>query len=458
MSLSTIKLARFSEDYSYIIDSDDRHVALDDPRVVHFSSGGFSTYSKRFTMNIYEKFGRRYRSPGLTNKRVMQYAKELCSGRECVPFIASTGDFLNDIHNHYNPEDVTVYISLNQEGPCQNAAWPVVWQTFAERLNLKNILFMPNTGAVVNLLGLSKMHMRMAAICTIVGHFLDEAENALRVVARDKDSALKAFSEATDRLIESVKTVEDKKDFDKTVTEWAESVAKIPLKAAVEKTPKVLIFGGLNIYRVHSPITSYFLKQGVIPKVVDFTEGLLWIQSEKVARFGFKKGKICPSEQFDMTFLEELASSETEGREEAKATLGVRNSMAFLDHMMSHYRKLMESSGLLFDEHMSYPDLVEAGHEYVSCNGFHETSSTTGKYVLAVEQGLFDGLINLGSFSCQPAMNSQAIIRPLANANDVPYAAIDVEGPWISTNQCRLLETIAVQAKRSRQKKNSIVS
>ena len=51
-------------------------------------------------------------------------------------------------------------------------------------------------------------------------------------------------------------------------------------------------------------------------------------------------------------------------------------------------------------------------------------------------------------------MNSQAIIRPLANKSDIPYAAIDCEGPWISTNQRRLLETIAIQAKRVRKEKN----
>jgi hypothetical protein len=54
-------------------------------------------------------------------------------------------------------------------------------------------------------------------------------------------------------------------------------------------------------------------------------------------------------------------------------------------------------------------------------------------------------------------MNSQAIIRPLSNAGDVPYAAIDVEGPWITTNHRRLLETIAVQARRIREEKNRSV-
>ncbi len=54
-------------------------------------------------------------------------------------------------------------------------------------------------------------------------------------------------------------------------------------------------------------------------------------------------------------------------------------------------------------------------------------------------------------------MNSQAIIRPLANKSEIPNAAIDCEGPWLSSNQKRLLETIAVQAKRLRRKKNEML-
>lgn len=63
---------------------------------------------------------------------------------------------------------------------------------------------------------------------------------------------------------------------------------------------------------------------------------------------------------------------------------------------------------------------------------------------------------DLGSFNCQPAMNSQAVIRPLANTGDVPYVAMDCECPWISTNQRRLLETVAVQAKRIRKMKSGM--
>ena len=109
---------------------------------------------------------------------------------------------------------------------------------------------------------------------------------------------------------------------------------------------------------------------------------------------------------------------------------------------------------MLFDPFVDFIDLFEEGNKYVSSNSISETPVIVGRFLHSIKDGIYDGLVNLGTFNCQPAMNSQAIIRPLANKSDIPYAAIDCEGPWISTNQRRLLETIAVQAKRVREKKN----
>jgi predicted nucleotide-binding protein (sugar kinase/HSP70/actin superfamily) len=115
---------------------------------------------------------------------------------------------------------------------------------------------------------------------------------------------------------------------------------------------------------------------------------------------------------------------------------------------------MMSPSGLMFDPHLTFQEICEAGHAFVSTNAFTETTTTVGRYILAAQSGIYDGLINLGSFNCQPAMNAQTVIRPLANKGDVPYAALDVEGPQITTNQQRLLEAISVQAARFRKQKN----
>ncbi|MBW2085906.1 MAG: hypothetical protein JRI54_07755 [Deltaproteobacteria bacterium] len=225
-------------------------------------------------------------------------------------------------------------------------------------------------------------------------------------------------------------------------------MAQIPLKASVEETPKVLIFGGLNLLFVHYPATSYFIEQGILPKVVDYAEGSCWIEAENLVRYGFKKGLITPKEHFS---FKPPKKDKKEALTARKARLGV----FLIESLRKQFREIMEKSGLLFDEPIPFSELAQEGHQYVSYNGMTETSIITGRYVCSIKSGLYDGLVNLGSFNCQPAMNSQAIIRPLANRSDVPYVAIDCEGPWISTNQKRLLETIAVQAKRIRKKKNA---
>ncbi len=111
-------------------------------------------------------------------------------------------------------------------------------------------------------------------------------------------------------------------------------------------------------------------------------------------------------------------------------------------------------SGLLFDKQISWECVTFAGNKHVSNAGYHETCANVGRYVLSAQGDVFDAIVNVSSFNCAPAMNTAAIVRHMASRNEMPYAAIDMEGPWISASQMTLLETIAVQAKRSRNKKS----
>jgi hypothetical protein len=237
------------------------------------------------------------------------------------------------------------------------------------------------------------------------------------------------------------------KAIDPALAEWAEQMAKIPLSATPEETPKVLIIGGLNLLFVHDPVTDYLLEQGILPKLVPYSESLCWLAAETVVRHGFRHGLITPKEQF-------AHRPPKTNREEALAFRQSRFNVTLVTSVEKRLRGIMEASGLMFDEPIPFLDIAEGGHTYASHIGFTETTITTGRFVCSVERGLYDGVVNLGSFNCQPAMNAQAVIRPLANSSAMPYVAIDCEGPWLSAGQLRLLETLAVQAKRRRRGRN----
>ena len=437
---------------NFIVDSNGQKVDLNDSRVVYVLPEPRNSYGRRLVKDLYSSQNKNVRISGETDASTLNYGKLICSGRECLPSLAIAGAILKDIQEHRKENEITIYTTpIDQHGPCQNGAWPVLWEVFAKRLNLKNALFYQTPNYYNNYLGLDKDFIAQEKLNFVIGQYIIEAKNALRCTANDKYSALTKFEEITDNFIESVRLKE--KTIKTGLLRWAKEVAKIPLKVTVEETTKILIFGGLNLMFDHYPIEEFFLQKGIITKVSDLAEAMTLLLSEKIIKFGLKKGLLTPKEQFDESLINYSELNLQEQKEASKAKRS-KNMINFLDSQCKVYRRIMGKSGLLFDSYVEIDKLLEKGHKHASANSMTETPQIVGRFLYSVEEQIFDGLINLGTFNCQPAMNSQAIIRPLANKSEVPYAAIDCEGPWISFNQKRLLETIAVQAKRLRKKKN----
>ena len=444
--------ARFSKSFEYIIDSENQRVELSDPRIVYVNPEPRNSYGSLLVVDLYKKHNRNIRISKETDKKILRYGKKICSGRECLPSVSITGAVLKDINEDRKNDEITIYRTpIDQHGPCQNGAWPLLWDTFSKRLNLKNIIFYAFPNYTNKYLGLSADIIVSEHTNFLIGHYLIEARNALQCIAEDKIEALRIFEEETCRFIENIKN--NKKTLKTGLIQWARNIRQIPLKTSVEETTKILIFGGFNLMFDHYPVEDFFLEQGIIVKVVDIAESMNFILGETSIRWGVRKGKFTPKEQFSSE-LNDLTDLNEQEKKEALRAKRKRNTMKFLDSQCKLFRRLIGKSGLLFDSYADFVDLLEEGNKYVSSNSFTETPLIVGRFMHSIKEEIYDGLINLGTFNCQPAMNSQAIIRPLANKSNIPYAAIDCEGPWISTNQRRLLETIAVQAKRVREKKN----
>ncbi len=440
------RLARLSDGLDYILDSEGNRVNYDDPRLVDVWATVHNPFAVEMIRKVYERRGRRVRTAGRARPETMQAARRLCSGRECVPMTAMVGAVLDDINHRRESDEITIYLALDQEGPCQNGAWPLMWEIFGKRLGLGNVIFGVQHKAENHCLGLGKDYLLAVNGCLLLGDLFEEAKNTVACLAVEKGAALETFNAAFGRFVERFGH-EGEKAVESALEQWAESVSNIPLATTPEECPKVLIIGGLNLLFVHAPVSDYLIEQGILPKRVPYSESLCWLASEAVVRHGFRHGLIAPKEQFS-------PSLRTRNREDAARVRQSRFVVNRVEAMEKRFRGIMAGSGLMFDVPVSYLDIAEEGHRYASHIGFTETTATTGRYLSSLKMGLYDGIVNLGSFNCQPAMNSQAIIRPLASAGDLPYVALDSEGPWLSANQLRLLESLTVQARRVRQNKN----
>jgi hypothetical protein len=456
--------ARFTEKFTHVIDSEGNKIGLDDRRVRHVLTLDISPFSQQILLKRFWRRGWICRLPPQNSKEIMQLAMSLGSGRECVPCVGIMGATYKDMLENRGKNEISIYYNLDQDGPCQNGAWPVVWSAVAKRKPMDNAVFLTWPSSRNRYLDRGESMAADITIAVIFGDLLDEAEASLKVMAKDKKHAMEVFEKETNAFLKTCGEGKQKGDFyecmnllalEKAWRRWAKNVAKIPLKSTVEETPRVLLFSGGNLLWVHYPVTDFFVEQGVIPKLVDFSEFLSWLESEDVMRYGFARGHSDAVGQYRVIpLLASFLNPKNWGnRELGWRALKCRWHLWLIDFLIKRWRKMGTPSGLLFDKQIYWNDITFAGNKHASNAGMTETCANTGRYVLSAQGDVFDALVNVSSFNCAPAMNTAAIVRSLASKSDMPYASIDVEGPWISASQMTLLETIAVQARRSRNKK-----
>lgn len=446
------KYASFSSDFTHIIDSYGNEIEWDDPRIIHIWP--FTGNAAPIIKEIFEKKGWRIRFCKPVTSEILHQAKKLCSGRECLSFNSLVGLYYDDIIKNHNEEEVAIYWGVEQEGPCQCADWPDILKLFISRLNLKNVIFSVNLTIKNNSLGQGDKFGANVLIATILGDLFDEAEAALRCLAVDYDEALKTFHKENAKVISCVHG--GIKSIELALKEWSDSVSKIPLKISIDKAPKVLVFGGAIMGFLSEPLVEYYTQQGIIPKIVDGHEFSLLLVSEFVRRHGFKRGYDTFKEQMNIgkiliSYLN-LKQDKKEIGLAFKACLALKSA----DSAIQRFRKACQTSGIIFDKHVSFESILEEGHKLLNANTFYEADVAVGRYLNSIENEVFDGLVHIAVFNCQPSINAQTLIGGLSHKYDIPYAGLELDGPWLSNIHRRLMENVAVQAKRLRKQKNDM--
>ena len=450
--------ATIASDGRGIIDSDGKRVGWDDPRVVFVWPVPTSPYLSGMLGVLFEKWGFRFRDCGEMSYEVLQYGKKICTGRECLAFNAMAGATYKDMIFTKREDEIALYLCLDQVGPCENGAWPVIYDAFLERTPVQNAIPMVWVGRENRFLGKGLPFVREYIYPYVLSDLVEEAQSSLCCLARDPQQAQAVFAQETARLIESFRL--GPRGIEAATREWATALGRVPRARSLADVPKILLIGGLSLQFTKRPIMDTFAEQGVIAKALGMSESVLLIVSEPLVRVSFARAVVSAERQFDLwshlfTFaylgmksrLRPLVSLSAADRERRRA-LNSRLVVHYIESVMKRLRKLASPSLLLYDEHVSLARLAALGHRYLSFNAFTESTPVVGRYLAAADSGIFDGLVSVGNFNCQPAQNALAVIRAIADKNDIPFVGLDCDSHVLSPNQLRLLETLLMQARR----------
>jgi predicted CoA-substrate-specific enzyme activase len=430
-----------------VVTGSGRRLPLNDPRVVHVTLADGPQFVSEILAGFYASIGWRAVFSPNTNAETLQAARKVCSGRECLPFLAMVGKAVQYLETR-PPGEVTVFQLLDQEGPCQIGGWYDAAPVIFERLGEANAVVAWPTAKNTYLGGGDKFAaMKVAAY--VLSDVLTEIRSTLRCLAKDPVAALNILAETERKLIAATRG-----GLLATERELRRSVKRlegVALRAAVDRTPRVLLFGGVNRIFVDGPVRNFLEERGILTRTTEMSEFICFLQAEDIVRLGFTHGRLAPDAQCSLPILLSGLVSERD-RAAARRALAARVRIGFIETLDQRWRGIAAESGLLFSPRVSFGDVQREGHKRVSLNGYTEAPITIGRYAALLRSGAFDGYVNIGAFNCAAANTASAVIHMLSLGTDTPYAVIESDGDCLTTGQLRQLETVAVQCRRRRER------
>ena len=431
---------------TWIVTGTARRLALNHPQVIHVALADGPQFVSDLLAGFYSSIGWKWRFAPKTNAETLQYAKRVCSGRECLPFLSMVGKAVKYLETRPQGE-VTVFHLLDQEGPCQNGAWHDAVPIIFERLGEGEALVAWPT-ARNNYLGKGDRFGAMKVAAFILSDVMAEVRSTLRCLAKDRDAALAILDELERGLIAASQG--GLWAAERELRRAVKRLASVPLETPIENSARVLLLGGVNRIFVDGPVRDFFEERGILTKTTEMSEFICFLQAEDIVRLGFSHGHLAPGDQGSMSvLLSQLLSDED--RTVAKRALTARVHIEFIEMLEQRWRRIAAESGLLFSPYVPFGDVEREGHKRISLNGYTEAPITVGRYAALLASGAFDGYVNIGAFNCAPANAASAVIHELSLTTDIPYAVIESDGDSITAGQLRQLEIVAVQSRRKRE-------
>jgi len=428
-----------------VVDSAGLRHRLEDERVLHVLLADLPWITSQMFASLYSTLGWRTTTTPFMTHETLQKARKVCSGRECLPFLAMMGKVVAHLETRAAGE-VTVFHLLEQEGPCQIGNWYDAFSTILNRLGEDDaVVVWPTINN--NYLGTGERGALILTAATLAGDLMGEVRSSLNCLAKNPELALATLDELERNLLEAgrrglVAT-------ERELSRIARRLAEIPLQRRPNDIPKVLLFGGINRIFVDKPIREFFEKHGILAKTNDVSEFGSLLENEWMVRSGFSHGHIRPEEQYSVsTIIGDLIRGSALSH--SLRALRARMHCQVIEWLEKRWRRIMANSGLLFSPHIPFREVSRQAQDSVSLNGITEAPFTIGRYFTCLNTNAFDGYVNVGAFNCTPANTATAVISALGRRSNVPYAVIEADGTIITPSQIRQLETVAAQCLRKR--------
>ncbi|NLD98356.1 MAG: activase, partial [Fibrobacter sp.] len=428
-----------------VVSSDGNKYSLTDPNVevVFPSMGRFAT---EVGAALFRSIGVNAKALNIPNKDILLEGRKNTTCKECLPYILTTGSFIDYANKRDNTQKVTLFFMATGGGPCRLGQYWGALEDLIQKNKIPNVAVLTATDEN-GYAGFGARVLLKFWMALVVADVFGDIASTLRVAARNWSEAQIEFEKIWNDFIKFLENggIIQFSNFLKNVSS---RLSAIPVKGNPFDIPVISLIGEIYVRREEfsrKNIVNYLEDHGFMVKVAPVAEYLCY--SNYVVNTGLGERTFSLKEQLKM-----------------KLTAQVQ------EWWERRIKTILSDSGLYKFEMIEVDKTIRAANHLLDENFRGEAILTVG---LALREILHDscGVISIGPFGCMPSRVAESILKKemnmegkkrvagfidqsgaYAELDNLPFLSIETDGsPFPQLIEANL-EAFVLQAKRVHQK------
>jgi predicted CoA-substrate-specific enzyme activase len=212
-----------------------------------------------------------------------QLARDVASGKECIPALLVLGSILKYFKEHdpSSGEELHLVFIPSTPGPCRTGQYYVFFDRLFEEMGWENVVLLVG-GSENSYRELGPTFSQDVWRGVVLGDYFGDIRNSLRLVAEEPETAQGLFQEVWRDVLRAF--VAGPKELTGELQRAAARFKQVPRARRLDELKKVLVVGEIYVRRdnfsVHE-LSEMLISKGIYPKVTGVTE---WLHFTDFAR------------------------------------------------------------------------------------------------------------------------------------------------------------------------------
>ncbi len=363
--------------------------------------------------------------------RSTQLARNVASGKECIPALLVLGSILQFLEKHRpsRPDEIILIYVPSTLGPCRTGQYYVFYDHLLHEMGFDNVVLFVGVGEN-GYREFGPGFTRDLWHAVVLSDYFTDLRHGIRLLAKDVDSAMEIFHECWKDVVISVQ--KGGSAYKKSLQRCTERLSAIPKKRTMEEVKKVMVVGEIYVRRDNfsvEELVEHLIDRGIYPKLAGVTEWIYYLDwsqkfilKNQLKREGFMRA-------VRNGWLGQRTWLELEGLYKHR-----------VDHQVKH---ALMPTGFLADFHEDMDEALELGaRQFVNPEMDSEATISPAAAAMAMQHG-YSGVAIIAPFGCLPGRVIEGVYAPWAKQHGYPVVALENDGQPYPPNIISRLEVFS---------------